>query len=132
MSQENVRILRDAFAQFEREGTPAFEWLDPDVELINFESFPVTRPYHGWDGALAWLAEVSEPFDDFRFELVDVLADDDECVVTRCRASGDSKQGGPPMELVWGVVWTFREGKVVRVEGFRTADEALEAAGLRE
>jgi ketosteroid isomerase-like protein len=30
------------------------------------------------------------------------------------------------------VVWTFRQGKIVRVALFTTRDEALEAAGLRE
>jgi ketosteroid isomerase-like protein len=79
-----------------------------------------------------WLVDISEPFDEFRFELGDVLAYHDEHVVTTCRARGDSRTGGPPFDLVWGVVWTFRDGKVTRVEGFRTADEALEAAGLRE
>jgi ketosteroid isomerase-like protein len=132
MSEEDVAALREAFARFELEGVPDFEKFDPDVELINFESFPVTRPYHGWDGMVAWLVEVSEPFEDFRLELVDVLAHDDQRVVTTCRVKAESRTGGPPLELVWGVVWTFRDGKVVRVQGLRTADEALEAAGLRE
>jgi ketosteroid isomerase-like protein len=122
--------LKEAFARFEADGVPDFEMFDPDVELINFDSFPVTRPYHGWDGMVAWLVDVSEPFDEFRFELLDVLAHDDEHVVTTCRATGESRTGGPPFELVWGVVWTFRNGKMVRVEGLRTADEAFEAAGL--
>jgi ketosteroid isomerase-like protein len=130
MSQENVAALKEAFARFELEGVPDFEMFDPDVELINFDSFPVTRPYHGWDGIVAWLVDVSEPFDEFRFELVDVLAHDDEHVVTTCRAKGDSRTGGPAFELVWSVVWRFRNSKVVRVQGLRTADEALEAAGL--
>jgi len=29
-------------------------------------------------------------------------------------------------------VWTFREGKVIRVDSYYTPDEALEAVGLRE
>jgi ketosteroid isomerase-like protein len=132
MSQENVAALRESFARFELEGVPAFELFDPDVELINFDSAPVTRPFHGWDGIVAWLSDVSEPFDEFRFELVEVLAHDDERVVTTCRATGDSTTGGPSFELVWGVVWTFRNGKVVRVQGLRTPEEALETAGLRE
>jgi hypothetical protein len=61
-----------------------------------------------------------------------VLADDDERVVTTLRATGDSRVGGPPFELVWGAVWTFRSDKVVRVQGLRTVEEALEAAGLSE
>jgi hypothetical protein len=51
--------------------------FDPDIELVNFDSFPVTRPYHGWDGMLGWLADISEPFDNIKLELVDVLANDE-------------------------------------------------------
>jgi ketosteroid isomerase-like protein len=132
MSEENVATLKEIFARYERDGVPDFEMFDPDIELINFDSFPVTRPYHGWDGIVDWLVDMSEPFEEFRFELVDVLAHDDERVVTTCRASGESTAGGPPFELVWGIVWAFRDGKAVRVEGLRTAAEALEAAGLSE
>jgi len=132
MSEENVAALKEGFARFEREGTPAFEMFDPDVELINFDSFPVTRRYYGWDGIRDWLVEVSDPFEEVRFELVDVLAHDDEHVVTTCRVSGVSRAGGPPFELVWGVVWTFRDGKIVRSQGLRTPEEALEATGLSE
>jgi ketosteroid isomerase-like protein len=132
MSRENVATLKESFARFEREGVPDFEMFDPDVELINFESFPVTRPYHGRDGIVAWLVDVSEPLDELRLELLDVLPHDHEHVVTTCRAKGESRTGAPPFELVWGVVWTFRNGKIVRAQGLRTADEALEAAGLSE
>jgi ketosteroid isomerase-like protein len=132
MSQENVEILRRAFAQYARDGVPVFEMFDPDVEVINFDSFPVTRPYRGWDGLGEWLVDLSEPFDNFKFELADVLADDDRQVVTTCRVTGESRTGGPPFELVFGVVWTFRDGKAIRIEGLRTGEEALEAAGLSE
>jgi ketosteroid isomerase-like protein len=132
MSEENVAALREAMARFELKGVPDFEMFDPDVDVFNFDSFPVTRPYLGWDGIAAWLGDVSEPFDNFRFQLIDVLAHDDEHVVTTCRVTGDSRSGAPPFDLVWGVVWTFRNSKVVTVRGLRTADEALEAAGLSD
>jgi hypothetical protein len=47
MSQENVATLREVFARFARDGVPAFEMFDRDVELINFDSALVTRPFHG-------------------------------------------------------------------------------------
>ena len=50
------------------------------------------------------MADISEPFDEFRLELVDVLADDDDRVVTRVRATGAS----PTFELEWGAIYTFR------------------------
>jgi ketosteroid isomerase-like protein len=130
MSEEIVARVRDGFARMERDGVPDLEMLDPEIEVLNFDSFPVTRPYHGLDGVMRWFADVSEPFDDFRFELVEVLADDDERVVTTLQASGKSRAGGPPFELVWAAIWTFRDGRVVRVQGLRTPEEALNAAGL--
>jgi hypothetical protein len=50
-------------------------------------------------------------------------------VVTTLRVTGESRTGGPPFELVWGVIWTLQDGKIARVEGLRTSEEALEAAG---
>jgi ketosteroid isomerase-like protein len=129
---DDVAILREAFARFEHDGVPSFEVIDPELEIINFDSFPVTEPYDGWEGALQWLVDLSAPFDGFRFELIDVLGHDDERVVTTLRARGDSRIEGPAFELVWGAVWTFRDGKIVRTEGFRTAEEALKAAGRFE
>jgi ketosteroid isomerase-like protein len=131
-SRENVEVLRDAFETFAREGVPNFEFLDPDLEIVNFAEFPVTKPYRGWDGALDWLVDMSEPFEDFNYELAEVAGEVGDHVVTTLRIRGASRTGGPEFELVWGTVWTFRDGRVVRIEGFRTKDEALEAVGLSE
>jgi ketosteroid isomerase-like protein len=130
VSEEIVTAFWTAFERFEREGVPPLDMFDSETEIINFESFPLTRPYRGHDGVLQWLAEMSEPFEEFRFEPLEVLAHDDEHVVYTCRATGKSKSGGPPFALVWAAVWTFRDGKVVKTEGFRTAEEALRAVGL--
>jgi hypothetical protein len=50
-------------------------------------------------------------------------------VVTR-----QARGRGSGAEVKWSgaLVWTIREGKVVRVVWFRTRAEALEAAGLSE
>ena len=47
-------------------------------------------------------------------------------------ARGRGKQSG--VESGWHLwhLWTLREGKIVRGEGFTDRDEALEAAGLSE
>jgi ketosteroid isomerase-like protein len=131
MSEENVEILKRGFASFlEGDGSPDFTYLDPEIEIINFDSFPVTRPYHGLEGVTQWLTDLSEPFDEFSFELVEVLGHDDDRVVTTVRATGKSRTGGPPFELEWGATYTFKDGKTIRAEGFRTGEEALAAASL--
>jgi hypothetical protein len=48
----------------------------------------------------------------------------------KLRISGRSQTGGPDFELVWGAIYTYRDGQITRAEGFRTPDEALAAAGL--
>jgi hypothetical protein len=55
MSEENVAILRRGFTAFGEDGTPDLTTIHPQVEIINFDSFPVTRPYHGHDGLMQWL-----------------------------------------------------------------------------
>jgi ketosteroid isomerase-like protein len=130
VSEDNVAVLKRGFANFAESGSPDPSTLDPELEIINFESFPVTRPYHGMEGLIQWLADISEPFDGFKFELVEVLAHDDEHVVTAVRASGTSRTGGPPFELEWGAIYSFKGGRLVRAEGFRTPEEALLSSGL--
>src|SRR5215218_9534688 len=99
MSEELIEILKASFERFEREGVPDFDRFDPEIELINFDTFPISRTYHGWDGVVAWLVDISEPFDEFKFDLGEILADDDRHVVTRSRVSGSSRTGGPSFEL---------------------------------
>jgi ketosteroid isomerase-like protein len=127
---ENTETVRRGFDAFSGSGEPDWETLDPDVELINFETFPVTRRYRGHEGVIEWLTDMSEPFDEFRFELVDVLGEQGDNVVGSLRASGKSRTGGPPFNLEWACVYTFRNGKAIRIEGFRTSEEALAAAGV--
>jgi hypothetical protein len=47
MSDKNLTTLSEGFERFEREGAPIFDLLDPEVEILNFDSFPVTRPHLG-------------------------------------------------------------------------------------
>jgi hypothetical protein len=44
--------------------------------------------------------------------------------VTAVRAAGTSRVGGPPFELEWGAIYSFRDGMLVLARGFRTPAEA--------
>ena len=48
----------------------------------------------------------------------------------RLRAVGAGS--GAVVERSDGIVWTFRDDKLFRVDYFNNQDEALEAVGLRE
>jgi ketosteroid isomerase-like protein len=70
-------------------------------------------------------------FSDARAE-INELIDAGDRVLVGTTARGRGKQSG--VESGWHLwhLWTLRDGKIVRGEGFTDRDEALEAAGLPE
>ena len=48
------------------------------------------------------------------------------------RLIGRGKSSGAAVERTWAYVWTVKDGKALRMDGYDNRDEALEAAGLRE
>jgi ketosteroid isomerase-like protein len=75
---------------------------------------------------------VTAIFEDFSLEFKEVVHADEERVVTAVRDGGRIK--GSDAEI-WNDlfhVWTFRDGKILRVSSHNEKSRALKAAGLRE
>lgn len=137
MSQQNVRIVREAFDLTARRDASVFDAYDPEVEMdfsaSPFADFMTTSP------RLQGLGEVRSTFRDWydAFEdvesILDELIDAGEHVVVVFTYRGRGRASGAEVEWTqMAGLWTFREGKVVRVAWFRTREAALEAAGRRE
>ncbi len=76
--------------------------------------------------------EYWETFEDFHIEFKEVLHADEEHVVTAVKDGGRMK--GSDAEI-WNRlfhVWTFRDGKVLRISSHTDKNRAFEAAGLVE
>ena len=58
------------------------------------------------------------------------IIDAGDAVLAAVHQSGTGESSGVETELRYFQVWTLRDGKVVRLEGFRDGDRAREAAGL--
>ena len=139
MSQENVAIVRRAFAALagesverdELEGrlTDAAlrEFFDPDVEWIPTGQSPLaTSEYHGYEGVRRFWAEVLTAWDEYRMEPQEFFdAGTQVAVVMRMRGKTHEVE----IDEVWSGLWTLRNGRAVRVQGFASRDGALEAAG---
>ncbi len=137
MSEENVEIVRQAFDQEARRDPRVLEVYDPDVEM-DFSESPFAD-FMTTSGRRRGIDEVQSTFRDWYDAFKNVETDVDELIDagdqvivvftyrSRGRASG--------VEVAWkhmAGLWTFRDGKVVRVAWLRTREEALEAAGLSE
>ena len=108
------------------------EYFDESVELLNPPQFPVTGPFRGHEGVRRWAGEIWEVLSDYHTDIEEQLEPDSETVVDIVRTRGRMRHTGLEADLRWAVVWRFREGKVVRVEGFFSLRDALRAAGLRD
>jgi ketosteroid isomerase-like protein len=134
MSEENVEIVRRAYAA-------ALRRPDPDLETVNalFDRnhllVPIAttiegRILRGASGFQDYLSDINGAFRSWEAEIVETEELDDERVLAQARHAGLSREAGVPWEEnVWYLV-TLRGGRIVRTDNYRSRNEALEAAGL--
>jgi ketosteroid isomerase-like protein len=84
---------------------------------------------HGRDRLRAYFEEFQEAFDGIVFEPVEIV-DVGEHVLVELRMSAQSRGGGVPTEITFAVLYTLRDGTVVRGREYASRDEALAAASL--
>ena len=129
VSQENVdTVLRvyDAFRR--RDNESVFAVYDPDVEwnMEGYLTWPGKRSYRGVAGVREFFRDWLRDFDDFRADALDLLDLGDRILFTvHDRATG--KGSGVTIERHHAQVWTFRDGKVARIDVFDSREAALAA-----
>jgi len=131
MSEENVEIVRRGFNE---DGMPPLALCDEEIEIRNPPDFPVRGLYAGHDGVRRWRDQVFDIFDNVQVEpeeIVDVNGDG-ETVLMLLRALGTASYTGIKVDYEWAAIWTIRDGKLLRAQGYLNRADALEAAGLPE
>ncbi len=134
MSQENVEILKRAYAAFERRDLEApFEHdLHPDI-TIQMRSEVPEGPimFRGIEGAREIWAALDATFGDYRAEPIEIIPAGD-CAVVHCRLSGRITDSGSNVKGDIFHAWWFRDGKAIAMRLVSTRSEALEAVGTSE
>ncbi len=107
------------------------EILAPDFHMVNRASAVTDYTYHGATGWQDWMDDIFEEFvAGARYDMEEIVAEAEDCVVARFRIAGLSSLSRQPLEFRWaGVTW-FRDGRATRAAGYATLGEALEAAGI--
>jgi ketosteroid isomerase-like protein len=128
MSLENVEIVRRSFEAFARgDFETAFAAHDPNTEWCTADDEPDQQTYHGIDGLRRFAATIDEPWED-RFART-VSADDfidlGDWVVVPWHGRLHGRGSGIEIRETYAV--HLRDGKIVRVEEYRTKEQALEA-----
>jgi hypothetical protein len=131
MSQENVELIREANKVWSADPlNPPFEYFDPEIEWeTRWPGLP--RWFHGHDGLKDWVEGALEPMQ-IQIDLIAARSVDEEMVLAEYRVRGRGRGSGIGTEMpIFDLYWV-RNGLVCRRRTFRSEEEALEAAGLRE
>jgi ketosteroid isomerase-like protein len=138
MSEENVKIVRQVFEEFNRGGPAAVISAGFFANEVVFDGTRAEVPgvgvFRGLDQARAffekdWFAVF--PFEDWEIQIEEPIENGDQVIVTS-RQQGRGASSGAGAALTLGNIFTFRSGEIVRIQIFRRPEEALEAAGLSE
>ena len=130
-----METLRRALAAF-NEGDKDYwiEVCDPDIENFPPKDWPENAPINGASSIWDFYGEAINAWEgaEFRWgEFVDPGPPSDKIVANQ-RAELRGKTSGAEVLWSYWVVFTFRDGRVLRSKWFADRAEALEAAGLSE
>jgi ketosteroid isomerase-like protein len=135
MSEENVEIVRRVYdAAARRDSATVLALYDPNVELdpSPLEPWAGGDIYRGHDGLRSFFREWHEAWKEIEYDYEELIDAGDEQVISVVTRRGRGRTSGVEVEKHWALVWTLRDGRVLRLVWFPTRAQALEAAGLSE
>ena len=136
MSQENVEIVRTLAEGFQhRQHERAFEYYDPEIEWdasnAGLLGPDLAGVYRGHEGVRTYWRHWLSAWSDLHFEIQDVVDAGDLVVLLVRNQRQWGRHSGIATEVPpYGMVFTLRDGKVIRWRGYLDQESALKAAGL--
>jgi ketosteroid isomerase-like protein len=133
MSQENVEIVRAALqASADGDAGVIFQVASPECRVYPRPAEPdAAQEYRGLDGLMDYLTNWYGQWDEYEFELVQML-DAGEHVLVVLRERGRVERTGVEVEEEFSHSFVLRGGEIVEWHMYDSHAEALEAVGLRE
>jgi ketosteroid isomerase-like protein len=117
---------------FNRGGVDALiDFYDPEIEYREDPKFPQAEVYRGRDAIGRQWRAFYESFSEYRAEIEDLFGVDDK-VVGVIHEIGRGMASGAPVDRRTGWIFTFRAGKLLRMEIYLDPADALEAVGVRQ
>jgi ketosteroid isomerase-like protein len=134
MSRENVEIVRRLTEALNSRDLDRYyvEFFDPDVEWKTSVEDPDAAIHRGMQAYKRYLEEWIESFDGLHADVEEYIDVGDDRVCTWSRFTGVGRTSGAAADWYLAIIFTFRDGKVLRGEEYFDRAEALEAVGLRE
>ena len=132
MSQQNIEIVRGfetCWSNRDLEG--ALEHVHDEMEFDWSDSIgPFQGTYQGREGLTRFWHDMLEAWERFSPEMEEVFECGPQCLITLDVVRARGKESGIDMEARGAMLWTVRDGRILRAKMFQTKEEAFQAAGL--
>jgi ketosteroid isomerase-like protein len=126
-----LRLLERGYTMIWREGRveEALIGLGDDFEWI-VPNHPEGGTRRGAEGVIEFFREWVEPWDDLHldWQLEEVAPD---LVLATIHMRGVGRESGVPAEMTFAQLWTYREGRFVRMVMYYDPEGARREAGVR-
>jgi ketosteroid isomerase-like protein len=125
-----LRTLDRGYRMIWREGRleEALRGLGEDFAWI-VPNHPEGAVRHGPDSVTEFFRDWVEPWEDLELEW-ELQRGASERVLATIEMRGRGRESGVPAEMRFFQVWTFRDGRAVRMEMYSDEHDARRAAGL--
>jgi ketosteroid isomerase-like protein len=125
----NIELLREAWEGFNetRDVEGFYALLSNDVVWdLSRSPFPEAGVYQGIDAVRSWFAGIRDAFGDVRYAVVKEREFDDQ-VLQLIRLKGRGPGSQIPVDYSFAPLFTFRDGKIVRMDRYDNWEAAVEA-----
>jgi ketosteroid isomerase-like protein len=110
MSQENVELVRSAFAAWNRGDLDAWvDHWDEQADLYPLRAQLEGSVYHGHEGLRRFAADMAEDWDGLRFEMDEIREVEDQ-IVGSGRFQARGRVSGIELDVPLGVIGVVRKG----------------------
>src|SRR5919109_1341602 len=134
MPQERIELIRSAAEVFDSGDLERWlsEFFDPEIEWRTAAEDPDAATHCGRKAFKRYVQQRMEAFEGLRADNEEYVDAEDGRVFTWVHWTGRGRASGVEADWYLAIIYTLRDGKVVRGEEYFDRAEALEAAGLRE
>ena len=131
MSEENVEVVRRILEAWKTGDLAAEIPFDPHVMFVVSRDYPEFGVFVGPDGVREYMRRFLAQWEEWAVE-ADGMEATGDTVLVRATQRGTFRSSGISSEMPGFFVFTFRAGRIIRLDTIMNESDAREAAGLSE
>lgn len=132
MPSQNLLTLERIYDGWKRgDFTIGVAAYDPNAALVLDPELPESGVHVGLEEIRSYMRRLLEAWDSFTIK-AESFHEAGDSVLVEIEQTGTGRDSGAAVSLRYFQLWTFRGGRVIRIESVVREATALEALGLRE